>query len=355
MRNLILPFLLILTLVFSCRSENDEVLEKNTSYDVYVAGRENNKACYWKNNIKTDLINGDNINTIDIKVENNNVYVTGVSQPITTYNGIQYFWKNNVRTDVKQYLNISNSAQFNITAFTVNNGDIYFAGYVENPATTSNLDRFELCYWKNGVKTVLYKSQYISTVEGLFVDGSDVYVSVIKIDNNHNIDKGYFKNNVFNTITAIYLYNFAKNNNGIHFLYQNNNKYYSKNINTNAETLIGNYAHTIPIFGKIISHNATNDLYTIQSSTGGFYYKNNSQITPTFSTLPYIQDMFILDNNIYMIKYNPNLNPNPSNPNTTYNAKVFINGVESQNITSINSMTGGNYAGSFTSIFVVQN
>ncbi|UFH31757.1 hypothetical protein LNP04_17605 [Chryseobacterium sp. C-71] len=345
MRNLILPFLLILTLMFSCRSESEEVLEqKNPSYDVYVAGTEYNKACYWKNTIKTELSNGDNINTRQIIVENNNIYITGALSNNTVNNGIQYFWKNNMRTEVKQYLNIPNNAQYNIERFTVSNEDIYFAGYVENPTTTSTLDKFELCFWENGVKTVLYKSQYVPTARSIFVDGSDVYVSAHKVDG-----IGYFKNTTFSLVTAYYMHNFAKNSNGIYLLFHKDNKYYSKNLNTNAETLIGDYIHPIAIWGKIISHNANNDLYTIESSYGDSYFKNNSQISPTFSPLPYIQDMFILDNNVYMIKYNPNLYPNPSNPNSTYNGKVFINGVESQNIMSINDQ------GSFNSIFVIQN
>lgn len=356
MRNLVLPFILILTLLFSCKSENDEVLDKKVlSYDVYIAGRDLSKACYWKNNIKTDLINGDNINTIDIKVENNNVYVTGISVPVTTNNGIEYFWENNVRTTVKQYLNIPNNIQYNISRFTVSNGDIYFAGYVENPIPASTLEKFEHCFWKNGVKTVIYKSQYASGAQSIFVDGSDVYISTAKVDNNQNVEYGYFKNTIFNIIPASYVYNFAKNSNGIHLLFQNNLKYYSKNINANTETLIGDYTHPVHVLGKIISHNVTNDLYTIQSSAGGFYFKNNLQIMPTFSTLPYIQDLFILDNNIYMIKYNGNLSPDPNNPNTTYNGRVFINGIESQNITSINSVLSGNFSGCFNSIFVVQN
>ncbi|MCU7615622.1 hypothetical protein NZ698_00310 [Chryseobacterium sp. PBS4-4] len=340
MRNLILSLLLILSLVFSCRAERDEVLEqKNTSYDVYVAGLENNKACFWKNNIKTDLANGDNLNTRQIIVENNNVYITGI-QINNTDNGIHFFWRNNVRTDVKQYLNIPNNAQYNIERFTVSNGDIYFAGYVENPIPASPLEKYELCFWKNGVKTVLSKSQYVSTARSIFVDGSDVYVSTHKFDG-----IGYFKNTTFSMVTAYYMHNFAKNNNGIHLLFHKDNKYYSKNLNTNAETLIGDYINPIAIWGKIISHNATNDLYTIESSYGDSYFKNGSQISPAFSSLPYIQDLFVLDNNIYMIKYDPNIN----NPNSTYNGKVFINGIESQNITNIN---GGGY---FNSIFVVQN
>lgn len=349
MRNLILPFLLILTLVFSCRSEVDGLLEsKNTSYDVYVAGREYNKACFWKNTIKTDLTNGDNINTIQIIVENNNVYIIGV-QINNTGNGIQFFWKNNVRTDVKQYLNIPNNAQYNIERFTVSNGDIYFAGYVENLIPASTLEKFELCFWKNGVKTVLYKSRYASATRSIFVDGTDVYVSTHKVDNNQNGEIGYFKNTTFKVVTADFVHNFAKNSNGIHVLYHKNSKYYSKNLNTNVDAIIGDYIHPIAIWGKLIAHNATNDLYTIESSYGESYFKNNSQIIPTYSTLPYIQDMFILDNNVYMIKYNPNLDPNPNNPNSTYNGKVFINGVESQNIISINGV------GLFNSIFVIQN
>jgi hypothetical protein len=336
--------------VFSCRDNDntDEILEKkNTSYDVYIAGRENSKACYWKNTVKTDLSNGDGISTINIKVENNDIYVTGISLPNTTNNGIEYFWKNNVRSVVKQYLNIPNNVQYNIKSFAINNGDVYFTGYVENPAATSNIDRYELCYWKNGIKNILYKSQFISKAESIFINGSDIYVSTVKVDNNQNVDTGYFKNNVFNSITANYIYNFAKNNDGIHILYQKNAKNYSKNINTNLETLIGDYMlYPIPTYSKIISHNATNDLYTIETSSGSTYFKNSSLITPSFSTLPYIQDIFILDNNIYMIKYIYN--------NNSYNAKLFINGLETQNISS--SINVNNYfSGTFNSLYVVEN
>lgn len=337
MRNLILPFLLILTLVFSCRSENDEVLVKNTSYDVYVAGRENNKACYWKNTIKTDLTNGDNISTLQIKVENNNVYVTGSTMANPAFNGIDYFWKNNVRTNVKQYLNIPGNAQSNITAFTVNNGDIYFAGYVENTTTTSALDRFELCYWKNGVKTILFKSQYISTAQSVFIDGSNVYVSTQKVDNNLNVEMGYYKNTIFNSITSDNVYNFAKSNNTVHLLIKKNSKYYSINLDSNSEIIMGDYV--LPISGgKIISDLSTNDLYAIYFGDG-IYYKNTTLVTPNFFQSYAIQDLFVIGNNIFMIKYGAD---------NTYTAKVFINGVETQNIS-------GAQNGRFTSIFVVQN
>lgn len=356
MRNLILPFLLLLTFVFSCTTnDEDDTLEKNVpSHDVYIAGRENNKACFWKNTIKTELSNGDNIHTIQIKVDNNDVYITGSLMANTAFNGIEYFWKNNVRTVVKQYLNIPNNVQYNIESFTVNSGDIYFAGYVENPIPASTLEKFELCFWKNGIKTVLHKSQYISRIKDIIIDGSDVYVSVQKVDNNQINNIGYFKNTVFSSVQAEYITNFAKNNNGLHLLIYKNQFYYSLNINSNIETVIGNYPSPI-IFGKLMSDKVTNELYTTYSATNQ-YHKNSTLITTSFSSLPYIRDMYILNNNIYMIKYNDNLNPNPSNPNLIYNAKVFINGVESQDITSVNN-SGSSFfvSGSFNSIYVVEN
>ncbi|MCY0978119.1 hypothetical protein PGH12_17320 [Chryseobacterium wangxinyae] len=70
MKNLILPFLLILTLVFSCRSEDYGLLEKKVnSYDVYVGGTENLQVCFWKNNQKTILPGGDNLNGVQIEVD----------------------------------------------------------------------------------------------------------------------------------------------------------------------------------------------------------------------------------------------------------------------------------------------
>lgn len=359
MKKLFLPFLTLSLAVFlnSCSNNEDtmsEDISKNIaqSYDVYVAGRENNKACYWKNNVKTDLTNGDNLIPLDITVQNNNVYVTGSngSTP-TTLKPIHYFWKNGTRNEIKQYLNLPNSGLSGITSFTVNNGDIYFAGYVENPTATSAFEQYELCYWKNGVKTILYKSQYVPSAEGIEITnsatGSDVYVSAMIADNNQNVDRGYFKNTTFNSLNQpSFVFNFAKNTNGLHILFQKNSKYYSKNIFTNVETLIGNYTLPIPFYGKITTDTETNDLYTMYYNQGNNYYKNTTTVNPSFSSLPYIQDLFALDNKIYMVKYDT--------PNSTYTGKVFVNGVESQSITSTQN-SSQNYTGTFNAIYVVKN
>lgn len=352
MKKLLLPFFVSILSVFnSCSntSINDETTGNlPQSYDVYIAGRENSKACYWKNNIKTDLSGGDNLVPLEIKEENNNVYVTaslGVTP--TSFKSVHYFWKNGNKTEIKQYLGIPSGAQNDITAFGVNNGDLYFAGYVENLSPANPNQRYELCYWKNGVKTLLYQSQYIPSAEGLFINGSDIYVSALIVDNNQNVDRGYFKNTTFNSLgQPNYVFNFAKNNNGLHILFQKNAKYYSKNITSNTETMIGNYAITLPFYGKIASDAGSNDLYTTYYNQGSDYFKNSSIVSPGFSSLPYIQDLFVLNNNVYMIKY--------STANNAYLGKVFINGVETQ---SINGTQNGtvNYTSTFNSIYVVEN
>ncbi len=354
MKNLILPFILILTFAISCRDTSaDEVLEKkNTSYDVYVAGRENSKACYWKNNIKTDLTNGDNINPLEIIVQNNNVYVTGTngSTP-TALKPIHYFWKNGTRYDIKQYLNLPNTGLSEITGFTVNNDDVYFTGYVEDPAATSTFDRYELCYWKNGVKTILYKSQYAPSAKGIAVAnstiGTDVYVSARITDNNQNTDRGYFKNTIFNSLNqSSDIYNFTENNNGLYILYINNSsQYHTKNVFTNIATYIGYNINPIGPIADLVTDRITNDLYTYE--LGNNYYKNATLVSTSFLPLNNIKDMFVLNNNIYIIK-------DTISSTFIYTGKLFINGVETQTITSTQN-SSQNFTGTFNSLYVVEN
>ena len=350
MKNLILPFLALLTFVFSCtNNDENETLEKNTlSYDVYVAGRENNIACYWKNNLKTNLTNGDNLSSAEIKVDNNDIYVTANSNiNLISLTQVEFFWKNNIKSDIRQYLNISNSLQSFITGFAVKNGDVYFAGFMENPSAASNLEKFQLCYWKNGVKTVLFQSQFPSYAHAIHIGGADVYVSATKVDTNQNIQKGYFKKGIFHPVDASNISNFTKNNNGVHVLFEKNMKFYSKNLNTNLETLIGDYASpAAPISGKITSEESSTDLYSIYQTGWFTYFKNRSVIVPNFSALSYIKDLFVHSNNIYLIKYDTS--------NNSYIGKLFINGIETQSITST-SPNGLNYTGTFNSIFVDPN
>ena len=358
MKKLFLPFLALTLSFFNSCTSNDNLMDEDVaktvaqSYDVYIAGKENNKACYWKNNVKTDLTGGDNITPLEIMVQNNNVYVTGSngSTP-TSFKPIHYFWKNGVKNEIKQYLSLPNTGLSDITGFTVNNGDIYFTGYVENPSPATPMDQYELCYWKNGTKTILYKSQYVPAAEGIAINnstsGTDVYVSARIADNNQNIDRGYFKNTTFNSLDqSSYVYNFAKSNNGLHILFQKNNKYYTKNVFTNVESLIGNYNLAVPFYGKITADKETGDLYTIYSNYGYNYYKNTATVVASFSSLHFIQDLFALNNNTYIIKYEID--------NAVYTGKVFINGVETQAITSTQN-SSQNYTGTFNAVYVEEN
>jgi hypothetical protein len=104
MKKLLSPFLVFALCIFnSCTNNastmNDEVSKTLTpSYDVYVAGKDDNKACYWKNTLKTDLTNGADIIPLEIIVQNSNVYVTGSkgSTP-TAIMPIHFFWKNGMK------------------------------------------------------------------------------------------------------------------------------------------------------------------------------------------------------------------------------------------------------------------
>ncbi|WP_312346010.1 hypothetical protein [Chryseobacterium binzhouense] len=116
MRNLILPFILLLALIFSCRENETEDLEqKNASYDVYISGKDNGDLCYWKNNVKYILNYNLPIgeNPTKIFIDNNNVYVKG-----------RYgFWKNGNYTTYKQEL----GTPFNVDIFDmyVKNGNLF--------------------------------------------------------------------------------------------------------------------------------------------------------------------------------------------------------------------------------------
>jgi hypothetical protein len=140
------------------------------------------------------------------------------------------------------------------------------------------------------------------------------------------------------------VYNFAKNN-GLHLLYlKNSNQYYSKNIFTNSDVYIGNNINPVGALGHLVSDKASNDLYTYE--LGNNYYKNNTLVSTNFSSLTNIQNMFVLNNNIYMIKY--------SISNGTYTGKVYINSVEAQTITSLQN-SSQNFTGTFNAVYVVEN
>lgn len=324
MRNLILPFILLLTFVFSCRENDiDEGLEqKNASYDVYISGKDNGDLCYWKNNVK-HLLNytlASNETPTKIFIDNNDVYVKG-----------RYgYWKNGNYTTYRQASGVPSQSTVDVFDFHVKNGDIFFVGYTRSNISSSSPAEF--CYWKNGTKYLLFTA--MSTYNDwctLTVFNSDIYIGANK-EINGVITGGYFKNTVFyplaNALSSPQHTFVISNDNHVYF----SSIFFYKNLSTGIETSIipttstRNYQPALDL----------NDIYI----NGGIdaYYKNSTFINSQNLSKPIILDLKVMDQNIYMIRKDPN----------NIEFKAYINNVETQTIQNLN------FDSSFNSITVIK-
>lgn len=344
MKTLFLPLLILLTFCISCSPGNEETLDKNAaSYDVYIAGMENYKACYWKNNVKTNLFSPDSTTATKIIVENNDVHILGKTR--ANFNGSYYYWKNNVRQNLEQYLGIPSLLHHQILDMAVDGTDVYFLGYQVTSVPPINFN-YVLCIWKNGVKTVLNGSDdLIYTTSRLSIFNHQPYVSAtIRDAGTGTIQSGYYVNSVFHSIPGIsWVCNFTETDAGIQFLYIKNQNYYSRQLSTNMETLIASNVNPNLAFGKISGEKASSDQYIIGGPMmNNLYYKNNVQVTfPLDPGYTVIQDLFVLDHNIYVIKQEA----------APFASKVYINNTETQSITN----PANTFVNAFNSVFVVAN
>lgn len=326
--------LLLLIFMISCQDNDLDPLQKNVaSYDVYVAGMENNKACYWKNSVKVDLVSGNNIGPRKVIVENNNVYVFADGS----------FWKNNTKYDFSSYLGAAPNSTIRIRDFYVKNNDVYVVGNIRG----TSIYPIEHCYWKNGVKNVLFTETGSSTsgyLTDITVHNTDVYVPVIKYPVPNNSEIGYYKNNNYTSIIQnnSLAHGIESNTNGVFMVIHDSGAHssYFKNLlnNTNHYTTSG---------GRVNIRLDHNDIY---SFSGQSYYKNGNMI-PVNNPNGFndITDLKVLDGNNYMIC--KKISQASGSLNIAY--KVFINGVETQQIDHItNNVHLGNI---FESIFVVEN
>jgi len=324
MKNLILPFVLLLTFVFSCReSDFDEGLEKKTaSYDVYISGIDNGDLCYWKNNVK-HLLNynlAPNEAPTKIFIDNNDVYVKG-----------RYgYWKNGNYTTYRLASNIPSQSTIDIFDFHVDNGDVYFVGYTWTNISSSTPAEF--CYWKNGSKNLLFTSMTThNDFATITVFNSDVYIGANK-EVNSTITGGYFKNFVFNPLTnatSLPQHTFVvSNDNHVYF----SSIFFYKNLITGIETPITPTTYTRRYQPTL----DLNDVYI--NGEMDTYYKNSTLINTSNSSKPIIVDLKVMDQNIYMIRKDPN--------NIEY--KFYINNVETQSIQNLN------FDSSFNNITVVK-
>jgi hypothetical protein len=350
MKTLILPFLLLLACFISCTQNDDiEILEKNVnSYDVYVTGVESNQACYWKNTVKNVLPAGNNYKVLKLFVDNNNIYVMGSYQNPVTYEVNYYYWKNNTKYDIAQSLgivaNTSVNNNFKISDFLVKDGNLYIAGLIKNPSPTSNQDMYQYCYWKNGLKTVVFEQYEYQTSASLYVLGNDVYVPLEKNITSApsiNWDLGYYKNGTYHFVNTLSNCLRIFNNNGnvlMHIKDQSNNTSYFKNLSTGTITSLPSFMSQ-DVIKKIIRDG--NDQYYVGNQ---FYYKNGVSY-PLFtpgSEFKILDDFDVLDSNVYKIIHKDHLG---------IDYKVYINDVEVQS--TANTING--IEKSFTGLTVIQN
>ncbi|MCY0978118.1 hypothetical protein PGH12_17315 [Chryseobacterium wangxinyae] len=260
-----------------------------------------------------------------------------------------YFWKNGVKYNVAQYLNVAannTNAQDNLLLLTkmiVKNGDIYFAGTIKNPNPTSSLDQYQICYWKNGLKTVV-SNVSDESIGGFELFNNDIYIATRKNFNYSNLtwDLMHYKNGiVFSSTTnsSAMPEGYFKNSSEMFLLekHYTNPPYTSsyiriyKNILTNTTLNIPALITSTPINYEYWNEN---DKYYVGDD---FYYKNNNLIQINDPTgFNRIGRLLVKDQNIYMTRTKNSV------------VKFFINNVDTMTITDTTK-------GCFNDIFVVQN
>lgn len=351
----LLPFIFLMLLFISCKQDNDETLEKTVnSVDVYVAGKENGVACYWKNNTKTNLTDGTGKTARKIIVENNDIYIFASSDVFPTN---YYLWKNNVKINIDQYigtnLNTTSLADYYhlINDFQVDQGNIYFFGILRSPITlvpptgTPSYTN-ELCYWKNGIKTVLFTESYPFslahvTTRNFTIYNGQVYVPVHKFLNNNSdspYELGYYINSTYHAISSYSdqksFRHISTGSNGVYLsIYDKiTDKTYYRNLITNTDTYVSQTEK-----GKFNLDG--NDIYDF--SNGPDYLKNDIAISLNYASgFDTMVDLSALNHDIYQIR-------SKSTNDVIDSYKVYINNTEVQHMNSVN--------GIFTSIFAVQN
>jgi hypothetical protein len=138
--------------------------------DVYVAGRKNGHAVYWKNGVEVFLSNGIYDNATGIVAVDNDVYVSGF-----THDGahtIAKYWVNGVETVLSAGTYGSEAQDIEVV-----DGDVYAAGL---EYTVSGQNKSVAKNWKNGVETILTDGTTKAKGQSIAVVGNDVYVSGIE-------------------------------------------------------------------------------------------------------------------------------------------------------------------------------
>lgn len=232
MRTLFLPLLFLL---ISCSGNTEDLSESNVKKPsttppalpsmkgVYIAGYENNQACYWKDNQKVVLTDGADFLATKIFVDDHHTYVIS-TQPKT---GDPYIWIDNVKKKMNDYYNLPASDDIYFMNAHLDHNDLYVLAVVYNP-NEPTADKYEVCYWKNGIKTSLTKVSNFQKIRArnITVHGKDVYVAISMTEQYTGkiLDDGYYKNGQYFSLnkTGYYLDGAFGDDNNLKLMYRNN-------------------------------------------------------------------------------------------------------------------------------------
>jgi hypothetical protein len=139
--------------------------------DVYIVGDYNvigqpSQAILWKNGVPQNLsYNQFGSGTSAVKVNGNDVYVSGYSALDNTVTNIATYWKNGIAH------RLENNTGFSFTTgMALNGNDVYIAGMTFPTANGINT----VVYWKNGIRTDVKVN---ATAGGIAIGSNNVYIA----------------------------------------------------------------------------------------------------------------------------------------------------------------------------------
>ncbi len=171
MKKLCFLFMFFSILVLgSCKKEQST--STNQKVDIYITGKVNGRAVYWKNESLVFLTDGTKPAVANsILVSGTDVYVGGAE------GGKATMWKNGVESQVLADGSSPQGQATQATSIAISGNDVYMGGFGANP-TIGNAGRvFIGRIWKNGILMDPAIYTPFTYIRSLFVSESDLYVA----------------------------------------------------------------------------------------------------------------------------------------------------------------------------------
>src|SRR5688572_8120409 len=175
-------FLLILIIVsvatiHSCKKKyipaGPGITPISSEVDVYVAGFQNGKPCYWKNGQAVTPTDENAGMPSSIAVMGSDVYVASTASRVASDpfdKSIAKYWKNG------QIIALTDGSQrAAANSIVVVGSDVYVAGSEESHSNGIGISIVK--YWKNGQAIALSDVRGYAKARSIFVAGNDVYVA----------------------------------------------------------------------------------------------------------------------------------------------------------------------------------